>query len=109
MGGDIIELDDSNFTSVVTESAAPVLVDFSAEWCGPCKKLEPIVRELARQFEGRLRVAHMDVEGSPMTAARFGVMSVPTLIFFRGGVPAQQLNGLVSRQVLEQTIQKVIA
>src|SRR5262245_43566244 len=109
MPGDVIEVDDSNFNSVVVGSSSPVLVDFSAEWCSPCKKLDPIVRDIARQFEGRLKVTRVDVEGSPATAAQFGVMSLPTIIFFRNGAPAGQLQGLVSRQVLEQTIQKVLA
>ena len=109
MDGQVIELDDSNFTAEVVGSASPVLVDFSAEWCGPCKKLDPIVGELALTYKGRLKVGHMDVEGSPATAARFGVMSVPTIIFFKNGVPAQQFVGLVTRQVLDQSIQKVLA
>src|SRR6266850_1618680 len=71
--------------------------------------LAPIVADLARQYEGRIKVGHIDVEGSPATAAQFGVMSVPTLIFFKGGKPADQLVGAVSRQVLEKTIQKVLA
>jgi len=104
----IIEITDANFESEVTGSNQPVLLDFSAEWCGPCKKLEPIVAELAKQYEGRLKVGHVDVEGSPATAAQFGVMSVPTLIFFRNGAPAHQVIGAVSRQALEQAILKVI-
>ena len=109
MDGQVIELDDSNFATEVVGSASPVLVDFSAEWCGPCKKLDPIVGELALAYKGRLKVGHVDVEGSPATAARFGVMSVPTIIFFKNGVPAQQFVGLVTRQVLDQSIQKVLA
>jgi thioredoxin 1 len=105
----IIEIDDRNFNAEVVHSATPVLVDFSAEWCGPCKKLEPIVADLARQYEGRIKVGHLDVEAAPATAAQFGVMSVPTLIFFKGGKPADQIVGSVSRQALEQTIQRVIA
>jgi len=105
----VIEINDSNFKAEVVDSVTPVLVDFSAEWCGPCKRLAPIVADLARQYEGRIKVGHIDVEGSPATAAQFGVMSVPTLIFFKGGKPADQLVGAVSRQVLEKTIQKVLA
>ena len=105
----MIEINDSNFKAEVVDSATPVLVDFTAEWCGPCKRMAPIVADLARQYEGRIKVGHMDVEGSPATAAQFGVMSVPTLIFFKGGKPADQINGAVSRQVLEKSIQKVLA
>jgi thioredoxin 1 len=109
MESHVIEINDGNFKTEVVDSATPVLVDFSAEWCGPCKKLEPIVADLARQYEGRIKVGHVDVEGSPSTAAQFGVMSVPTLIFFKGGKPADQIIGSVSRQVLEKSIQKVLA
>lgn len=109
MNNNVVEINDTNFSSEVISSATPVLVDFSAEWCGPCKKLEPIVADLAREYEGRLKVGHLDVECSPATAARFGVMSVPTLIFFKGGKAADQIIGSVSRQALEQTILKVIA
>lgn len=105
----VLEINDKNFDQEVVKSSTPVLVDFSAEWCAPCKKLEPIVAGLARDYQGRLKVGHLDVEASPATAAQFGVMSVPTLIFFKGGAPASQLQGAVSRQTLEQAILKVIA
>ena len=104
-----IEITDNNFDDIVTRSQTPVLVDFSAEWCAPCKKLAPIVADLARQYENRLTVGHLDVEVSPATAAQFGVMSVPTLIFFKQGKPAHQMVGAASRQALEQAIQKVLA
>ena len=109
MDNNVIEINDKNFDTEVVSSGTPVLVDFSAEWCGPCKKLAPIVDDLARRYRGRLKVGHLDVECSPATAAQFGVMSVPTLIFFKGGKQADQIIGSVSRQVLEQTIQRVIA
>lgn len=109
MSDSVIEVNDANFDAEVVGSDVPVLLDFSAEWCGPCKKLAPVVADLARQYRGRLKVGHLDVEGSPATAAQFGVMSVPTLIFFKRGKPANQITGSVSRQTLEQAIQKVIA
>lgn len=105
----IVEITDRNFDQEVVRSSVPVLVDFSAEWCGPCKKLEPIVAELAREYEGRLKVGHLDVEGSPATAAQFGVMSVPTLIFFKAGRQADQLVGAPSRHALQQVIERMIA
>lgn len=109
MQGPVFEVTDANFADEVAAAATPVLVDFSAEWCAPCKKLEPVVVDLARQYEGRLKVGHLDIEQAPATAARFGVMSVPTLIFFKQGKPAETLIGAPSRQSLERTIQKVIA
>ncbi|HEY3175901.1 MAG TPA: thioredoxin [Candidatus Polarisedimenticolia bacterium] len=105
----VIEVTDTNFASEVGGSETPVLVDFSAEWCAPCKKLAPVVADLAREYVGRLKVGHLDIEQSPSTAARFGVMSVPTLIFFKGGKASEQLIGAVSRQSLERVILKVIA
>lgn len=105
----VVEINDSNFETEVSSSETPVLLDFSAEWCAPCKQLAPVVADLARQYQGKLKVGHVDVEVSPATAAQFGIMSVPTLIFFKGGKPANQMIGAVSRQVLEQAIQKVIA
>jgi len=109
MSENIVQINDDNFETEVVSSETPVLLDFSAEWCAPCKQLAPVVADLARQYEGKLKVGHVDVEVSPATAAQFGVMSVPTLIFFKGGKPANQMIGAVSRRVLEQAIQRVIA
>jgi len=108
VGETLIDINDRNFESAVVGSSLPVLVDFSAEWCGPCKKLAPIVQDLAREYQGRLKVGHLDIEASPATAAQFGVMSVPTLIFFRDGRQAGHLVGGVSRRQLEEAIRKVI-
>ncbi|HET9481889.1 MAG TPA: thioredoxin [Candidatus Polarisedimenticolia bacterium] len=109
MSGQVVEITDANFLAEVVESPTPVLVDFSAEWCGPCKTMAPIVSDLAREYQGRVKVGHLDVETSPATAARFGIMSVPTLIFFKAGHPTRQLQGALSRQKLEMEFQKVIA
>lgn len=104
----VIEADDSSFDSEVIQSADPVLVDFSATWCGPCKKLEPIVHELAGDFEGRLKVVKVDVDKAPQTAARFAVLSVPTLLLFRGGEVKDQLVGLLPKQALADRVNKVL-
>ncbi len=105
----VVEITDANFDSEVVKARTPVLLDFSAEWCGPCKKLGPIVADLAREYQGKIKVGHLDVEGSPGTAARWAIMSVPTIIFFKGGKKEEQLVGLVSRKDLESAIRKVIA
>ena len=86
----------------------PVLVDFSATWCGPCKKLEPIVHELAGDYEGRLKVVKVDVDRAPQTAARFGVMSVPMIFLFNGGEVRDQLVGLQSKNTLSDRVDKVL-
>lgn len=104
----VLEANDANFDSEVMQSDRPVLVDFSAAWCGPCKKLEPIVDEIADDFDGRLKVVKVDVDSSPTTAARFGVMSVPTLLLVSGGAVKDQMIGLLSKQALSDRVNKVL-
>ncbi len=104
----VVAVNDDNFQSEVMESDKPVLVDFSAEWCGPCKQLAPLVEELAKDYDGRLKVAKIDVEESQQTAMKYGILSVPTLLFLRKGKVADQLVGNHPRQVLEERIAKVL-
>ena len=104
----VVAVNDENFQSEVMESDQPVLVDFSAEWCGPCKQLAPLVEELAKDYNGRLKVAKIDVEESQKTAMKYGILSVPTLLFLRKGKVADQLVGNHPRQVLEERIAKVL-
>ena len=104
----IVEGNDANFQTEVLESEHPVLVDFSAAWCGPCKKLEPIVDEFAGDYAGRVKVVKVDVDKSPTTAAKFGVMSVPTLLLFHGGTVKEQVIGLVPKRVLAEKVDKVL-
>ena len=104
----VLEANDTNFDSEVRKSDRPVLVDFSAAWCGPCKKLEPIVDEIAGDFDGRLKVVKVDVDSSPSTAARFGVMSVPTLLLVSDGAVKDQMIGLLSKQALSDRVNKVL-
>ena len=102
------EADDSNFETVVLKAQGAVLVDFSATWCGPCKKLEPVVHEIASQYDGRLKVVKVDVDHAPATAAKFGVLSVPTLLFFRDGAVKDQSIGVLSKKALADRIEKVL-
>jgi thioredoxin 1 len=104
----VLEANDTNFETEVMQSDRPVLVDFSAAWCGPCKKLEPIVDEIAGDYDGRLKVVKVDVDSNPSTAARFGVMSVPTLLLVSGGAVKDQMIGLVSKQALADRVDKVL-
>lgn len=104
----VMEGNDTNFDSEVMQSGTPVLVDFSATWCGPCKKLEPIVDEIAGEYQGKLKVVKVDVDKSPSLAARFGVMSVPTVILFNGGAVKEQIVGLVSKRALADKVNQVV-
>ena len=102
------EADDSNFETVVLKAQGAVLVDFSATWCGPCKKLEPVVHEIASAYDGRLKVVKVDVDHAPATAAKFGVLSVPTLLFFRDGAVKDQSIGVLSKKALADRVEKVL-
>ncbi len=105
---EVLQATDQTFDAEVMQSEQPVLVDFSATWCGPCKKLEPIVHAIAGEYDGRLKVVKVDVDQAPSTAAKFGVMSVPTLLLFRGGAVKDQVVGLVSKQALADRVDKVL-
>jgi thioredoxin 1 len=100
----IIEVGDSNFETEVLQAEQPVLVDFSATWCGPCKKLEPVVHDIAADYDGRLKVVKVDVDQAAASAARFAVLSVPTVLLFQGGEVKSQIVGVVSKKALEDKI-----
>ena len=104
----MIEVDDGNFEAEVLRSPLPVLLDFSAEWCGPCKRLLPIVEALAKDYDGRLKVAHLDVDKAQATAVRYGIMSVPTVLIFKAGKVQEQLPGYVPRDVLVGKIDSIL-
>ena len=104
----VVHVNDDSFQSEVLESDRPVLVDFTAAWCGPCKQLAPVIEEIAEAYDGRLKVAKVDIEEAQGTAMKYGVMSVPTLFFMKGGSIAGQLVGNQPRQALEEQIAKVL-
>ena len=99
-GKNVQSFNQSNFESEVLKSDVPVLVDFTATWCGPCKALAPIVEKLANEFEGKIKVGKLDIDESPELTAKFGVRSVPTVIVFRDGKKAGQHVGLTNRDKL---------
>ncbi len=101
--GKAIVLTDSNFDEVVN-SGKPVLVDFWAEWCGPCKMIGPVVEELAGDYDGRAVVAKLNVDENPQTTAKFGVRSIPTLLVFKGGQIVDKQVGAVPKSVLNQKL-----
>ena len=106
MGHNTFEVTDENFQNEVLKSDTPVLVDFWADWCGPCKMIAPLVDELAKKYEGKLRVGKMDVDSQPDVPQLFGVQGIPTLILFKGGQPVQQIVGFKSRDQLDAAVSK---
>jgi len=108
-GQAVIEVNDATFDKEVLQSDQPVLVDFWAAWCGPCKALGPTVDEVATQYNGKLKVAKMDVDRNPSTPGRYGIRGIPALLFFKGGKVADQIVGYVPKDVIEKSIGRIIA
>ena len=104
----VTEATDATFDAEVLQASTPVLVDFSATWCGPCKKLEPIVHELAGDYVGRLKVVKVDVDRAPAVAARFGVLAVPTVLIVKDGAVRDLVSGVVSKRALSDRVDKVL-
>ncbi len=102
--GKTLELNDSNFDQAINTDK-PVLVDFWAEWCGPCKMIGPVVEELAGDYEGKAVVAKLNVDENPQVTARFGVRSIPTLLVFKNGQVVDKQVGAVPKSVLSQKLQ----
>lgn len=104
----VVTLTDQNFEAEVIKSTSPVLVDFSAEWCGPCKRLAPIIEELAGEFQGKVKVGSVDVDENRESAAKFNIMSVPTMIFFKNGKQVDQMIGLVPKKNLQDKLKALL-
>jgi thioredoxin 1 len=97
---------DSNFKKEVLDSELPVLVDFWAEWCGPCRMIGPVVEEAALEYAGRMKVGKLDVDSNSAVATRYGVMSIPTLVFFKGGKVMEQAVGALNKAQLKKKIEE---
>ena len=107
MAKDILEIGDSNFESEVLQSVKPVLVDFWAPWCGPCRAIAPIVEELAKDFGDKVKFTKCNVDENPTTPTKYGIKSIPTLIFFKDGEIQDKVIGIVAKSRLEEMISKV--
>ena len=105
-GNGIVEFTDANFDQEVLQSAQPVMVDFWAAWCGPCKALAPIVDEVATAYSGRVKVGKMDVDRNAATPMRYGVRGIPTLLIFKGGKVTEQIVGYVAKERIQQALDK---
>lgn len=104
-----LEVTDSTFEREVLQAKQPVLVDFWAVWCGPCKAIAPIVEELASEYEGKIKVMKLDVDNNPRMAVQFGVQSIPTLLIFKDGKPTERIVGAVPKKVIVDKLQGVVA
>ncbi len=103
-----LELTDSNFKELVLDSDKPVLVDFWAEWCGPCRMIAPIVEEIANEYQGRAIVGKLDVDSNPSVAGQFGIRNIPTILFFKNGEVVDKQVGAAPKSAIVERLQKLI-
>jgi thioredoxin 1 len=108
-GMNIKEITDANFKSEIVDNDGLSMVDFWAEWCGPCRIIAPFVEQLATEYEGKVTVGKLDVDANQRTAAQFGVRSIPTVLFFKGGTVVDTVVGAVPKPVLDRKIQELLA
>ena len=104
-----VEITDANFEAEVKNSTTPVMVDFWAPWCNPCKMIAPMVERLALEYAGKIKVGKMDIDVHSNTPSAFGVRSIPTLLFFKNGQMVEQIIGVVPEAQMKKVIEKVVA
>ena len=108
MAGNVTEVTDQEFEASVIKSERPVLVDFWAPWCGPCRAIAPIVEELSGEYAGKVDFAKLNTDDNQRTAMKYGIMAIPTLVLFRGGNEVARVTGVQSKQSLKKTIDGVV-
>lgn len=108
MGKDTVVVGDADFKTAVLDSTEPVLVDFWATWCAPCRAIAPALEELATQYKGKVKIAKVDVDEAQEVAQKFGIRSIPTLLMFKGGKVVEQIVGAVPKAKLEESLRKHI-
>ena len=108
MAEGVLEFTDQNFQADVIDSDAPVLVDFWAEWCAPCKMIAPAVEALASEYEGRVRIGKLNIDENPSTPSKFGIRGIPTLMLFKGGEVAEQIVGVKPKADLKAAIDRAL-
>ena len=108
MAGKIVEITDSNFDEEVTQSETPVLIDFWAEWCGPCRMLAPTIEELSVEYDGKFKVGKIDTDNNRDTAMKFGISAIPTLKFFKGGEEVDTLVGMAAKKDIKEKMEALL-
>jgi thioredoxin 1 len=108
MAENVMEVNDSSFDAEILQTETPVLVDFWAPWCGPCKAIAPVVQELAETFGDKIKFAKCNVDDNPVTPGKYGIRAIPTLILFKGGDVVDQITGMVAKSKLEEAIKSVL-
>ncbi|MCG8636537.1 MAG: thioredoxin [Desulfobacterales bacterium] len=108
MAENIIDLTDESFEEILKTSDKPVMVDFWAPWCGPCKAIGPTVEALSKEYGDKMIFAKVNVDDNPLSPSKFGVQAIPTLIFFKDGEVAEQITGMVAKEKLEETLKGVL-